>query len=309
MDYKEFIEKFSMELSRRAGIPMDQMIFKMVEKRNLSNEDILYVVLNKQVSACGFAIRRMYERLGCWGTFNKMVEEAFEAVKELQVASLYDDSLKLKAYDQIRNGLFVKVLSTVRDSPQISGVVHKMLGDVCFCVYWRYIMSDGEWIIHPVTEDMVVNWGITENHLLTDALQMSLHADPPRAYLCEKLLRDKNYEGEEFMHSDVDFEKIDGTLGICLSNKSKKYGATSIFQPGVAERLSKLLGEDIIYILISSSFEVMVYSGTMEIMSLRCILNAHNSEMPQEGVSTSSCVFEYSRKTHKFVCHSFVDAE
>lgn len=300
MDYKTFAEKFAAELSKKTGIPMEQMTFKMVERRNFTDDDVLYVVLSENGNACGFEIRRMYEQLGRWSTFEKMVQDAYETILELKAADLLDAQSQLKAYEQIKRGLFVKVLNEEQDSPKIAGVIHEKLGDVCLCVYWHYITSDNEWIIRPVMDEMLVHWGITKHQLLTDALQVSLHADPPRVYLCEKLLTDKNYQGEDFMNAHFKFSDTDGTLGICLSNCSKNYGASVIFQPGVAEKLSVALGTDVIYILFSSSYETMIYSGNMKLESLRYILEFHNARMPQEGMSLSSHIFEYDKKLHNF---------
>lgn len=86
----------------------------------------------------------------------------------------------------------------------------------------------------------------------------------------------------------------------CLSTEKRTNGAAAIFLPGVARRLSELLGSDL-YLVFTSVHEVMVHNADVVYPEdLKEVLSdTLEKATPEEDYLTSS-IYRYSRRSGEF---------
>lgn len=91
-----------------------------------------------------------------------------------------------------------------------------------------------------------------------------------------------------------------GIAGNCLSTEKRTNGAAAIFLPGVARRLSELLGSDL-YLVFTSVHEVMVHNADVVYPEdLKEVLSdTLEKATPEEDYLTSS-IYRYSRRSGEF---------
>ena len=106
--------------------------------------------------------------------------------------------------------------------------------------------------------------------------------------------------GDNFMDILGTYHPNKGIAGNCLSTEKRTNGAAAIFLPGVARRLSELLGSDL-YLVFTSVHEVMVHNADVVYPEdLKEVLSdTLEKATPEEDYLTSS-IYRYSRRSGEF---------
>lgn len=149
-------------------------------------------------------------------------------------------------------------------------------------------------------KSFVEKWGKDADTVFEAALINTYFISPPRIYHWEKMLFDKTYEGDNFMDILGTYHPNKGIAGNCLSTEKRTNGAAAIFLPGVARRLSELLGSDL-YLVFTSVHEVMVHNADVVYPEdLKEVLSdTLEKATPEEDYLTSS-IYRYSRRSGEF---------
>lgn len=130
-------------------------------------------------------------------------------------------------------------------------VIFRRFGDIALVIY-RLVQRDAENLITvKLQREMVKNWNMADEVLLTNALLNTYTLMPPRLYYGGDIRShyDDYYgvfmPGEKGIsiqvHPKNEKERFQGYL---LTTNYGRYGAVALFYPGVKERLAELLGGD-----------------------------------------------------------------
>ena len=167
-------------------------------------------------------------------------------------------------------------------------------------VYYRAGEKEGSVLSAKIKKSFVEKWGKDADTVFEAALINTYFISPPRIYHWEKMLFDKTYEGDNFMDILGTYHPNKGIAGNCLSTEKRTNGAAAIFLPGVARRLSELLGSDL-YLVFTSVHEVMVHNADVVYPEdLKEVLSdTLEKATPEEDYLTSS-IYRYSRRSGEF---------
>lgn len=179
-------------------------------------------------------------------------------------------------------------------------LVHHKIGDIALVVYYLAGEKEGYVLSAKIKKSFVEKWGKDADTVFEAALINTYFISPPRIYHWEKMLFDKTYEGDNFMDILGTYHPNKGIAGNCLSTEKRTNGAAAIFLPGVARRLSELLGSDL-YLVFTSVHEVMVHNADVVYPEdLKEVLSdTLEKATPEEDYLTSS-IYRYSRRSGEF---------
>ena len=170
-----------------------------------------------------------------------------EMTYESFVETLRTNLLEATGYDE----LFVRLLNIEKNQMELQECIYRTIGDIALVLYARMGELNGSSASVKIKRHMLEKWNQDPQQVFEEALLNTYFISPPRIYCWEKLIFDPDYTGENFMNLLCDYKIKKDVLGNCLS--------TTIFLPGVAERIGQLMGCGF-YMVFTSIHEVMIHS-------------------------------------------------
>lgn len=166
-------------------------------------------------------------------------------------------SKNVRNYEVIKNHLIVRVVA-LTDELDAEKFVYQVYGDIALTLY-AYVHSYDESIAtFKIPRRVALSWKIDLSEVFDVAFKNTLEQFPPRVYDTDKIDSDPdnyNYQGDEFIEQKYDFSQ---KMEYIISNPTTVYGATSIFLPGIAKRISDLIGGDYYFVNTSVHESVVV---------------------------------------------------
>lgn len=206
-------------------------------------------------------------------------------------------------YERIKEKLFIKALNTDLFRKKLKrGVYQETVKGVALALYVLVDMSEDSVISFMVPSKVFFEWKKPLEEVFACAIENTMKLFPPRLTNIGTLLFKPYSFGEAFMEDD--FYADDDFL--ILTSEEIKFGATAIFFPKVAERISQIMGGDY-YFAATSVHEVIVHKiNTISPMDIKEGWNASTDAGTADGSLTSADflserVFRYDSKKKEIV--------
>ena len=256
--------------------------------------------MEKAKTVCGLHTEELYKRYCQEHSFENIVHDCIREIKKVSENCVLCDLDDLKDYEKVKSRLFIRLLNADKNRTILKELVHHKIGDIALVVYYLAGEKEGYVLSAKIKKSFVEKWGKDADTVFEAALINTYFISPPRIYHWEKMLFDKTYEGDNFMDILGTYHPNKGIAGNCLSTEKRTNGAAAIFLPGVARRLSELLGSDL-YLVFTSVHEVMVHNADVVYPEdLKEVLSdTLEKATPEEDYLTSS-IYRYSRRSGEF---------
>ena len=171
-------------------------------------------------------------------------------------------SRKFSSYESAKDSLYVKAVNSGRCKDRLSSSCCEMYADIALVLYLKSDSSSSGFYSALVPPKILTAWSVERTQVWNQALLNSLILFPPRYYSLMKMFTVPGYEGEDFMDPAAFQGFNDLHHGICISNTHKSFGASAIFLPGVARRISQLLHGSY-FIAFTSLHEAMIHPAEL----------------------------------------------
>lgn len=298
MNKKEFVEKLVKELSekhpdysvsvkRPEEEPATDDVMVMFQK-NTNNILISLDAIFEDSCSCGEEV--VFEKI------NNSLTSSEQNVRKEAITMIHD-------YERIKDKLFIKALDTDRFKKKLKrGVYQETVKGVALVLYVLVDMSEDPAISFMVPSKVFLEWKKPQEEIFARAIENTMKLFPPRITDLGTLLFNQYSSGKPFMeddfHTDADFQ--------ILISKNRLFGATAIFFPKVAERISQIMGGDY-YFATTSVHEVFVHKiNTISPKNIKECWNASTDAGISDGSLTSADflsdrVFRYDSRKKEIV--------
>lgn len=260
--YYAFVERLRQEFIRATGADEDSVIFKRKEELPKTDEDRLYLFLREKDGkkvGCGIYTQDLFNMTELDDDLGEIVDAVLKRMHRMRRLPFIDNIRRETDYDEIRTCLFIRLLNYQQNKNELEGMVYERIGDIALVLYRKLGEQEGTLISIKIRESMLACWHMDKKTVMENAMQNTCYLTPPRFYVWEQLLEDPDYEGEKFMEFQSEYQLHKGRLGNCLSTTLKTNGAVAAFYPGVAEKISCMLGSGF-YMVFTSIHEVMIHN-------------------------------------------------
>ena len=161
------------------------------------------------------------------------------------------EAIRAMDYEQIKDMVFVSAIGAERNSKLLESIPHKQMGDIC-AVYRIHLSNDPEKrATILITNQMMDTLGVSADELHRKAVDNSMNRYPAVCRSLNDVMADLlGGFGEPVDMGDM-------VPVYVLSNNELMDGAATIFYPGVAEKLQKILPEGF-YVIPSSIQELLI---------------------------------------------------
>ncbi len=301
--YMGFVEKLRKEIMDGIGLGENDVYFKKAEDYPQTNGDRLFVVCFSWEDSrenLALYVKELYESY-CKGTdLYEIVEFVSGEYQTLKDAEYLKKVQNIRDYHLVREHLFVRLLNFERNEIELENAILKRTGDIAVVVYMKVAMNGDGMISMKIHKAMAEDWGISCAEVFEQAVQNSIKLMPPRLWNLGRMLLEADYSGEDFMEPGYVCRIAGTSMGECLSTVDKTNGAAAVFFPGVADRLSQLIGSGF-YAVFTSIHEVMIHDDrAIDVESLRPILDSTLEEATEERDFLTRKIGHYHPGTGKF---------
>lgn len=260
-DYEEFIDRLREALVRELEISENQVYFRPKGGKYTKQCDKLFVEFpdeGDRKNVCAIRLNHLYTDWSQGLPMREIVERIRGEVAYARKTGFFEKARTLSDYEKVRTELFIRLLNEEQYREELKECVYQKVGDIALVLYFRIGEAQGSIASMKVPKGYLEEWGMEEEEVFKKALINTYQQTPPRIYFWERLVYDPEYRGEEFMEHRPEFRPYRGVKGNCLSTVLRTNGAVAVFLPGVARRLSELIGQDL-YLVFTSIHEVMVH--------------------------------------------------
>ncbi|CVI67980.1 hypothetical protein BN3660_01057 [Eubacteriaceae bacterium CHKCI004] len=216
------------------------------------------------------------------------VEDCLEAVAQLRVREEHNirvhmDMIKgIMDYDNIKDRLQLRVCDYEDNKERLQGTVYERQGDLALTCHVLLESSQEMEAGFRVMESMLEQWGVDRDTVYQDALAADAKRGPVLHNMDDALgivlYGSSNKENLLKREGTLDMEGWNLPLFV-LTSQSGKNGAGMLYQPGMTEKLSELLGGDY-YVLPSSVHELLVVpaDGAVDAKTLESFVQEINAK-------------------------------
>lgn len=300
---KGFAEELCRILRITAGLEKDRVHYKKSGDYPPTDGDRILVECEKNAGyteVCGVYVEDLYEDYRSGIPMDQIISTVMKQLKSVKDSGIMKKMDDLHSYEAARGDLFIRLLNLERHEKGLSHAIYRTVGDIALVLYMRMGNIGGCPTNMKITRETADKWNVDAETVFQNALLNTFSISPPRIYCWEKLIFDENYDGENFMSPLSDFQLRKDAVGNCLSTSSRTNGAVAVFLPGVARRLSELLGHSF-YMAFTSIHEVMIHNDTqVEPDELREVLKETIRETTPASDVLSLKIYHYDKDTCKF---------
>lgn len=217
------------------------------------------------------------------------------------------DVSKLMDYELIKDNLFIRVSNTDKNAELLSTVPNTRIEDLAITYHVLLGKGDDGICSQMITNHQMILLGVTLEQLHQDALESSKELFPPEIIKMTSVLdkeiveamRSDGFSEEEINETFEGFDRISNMY--VASNTERTIGAAVIFQPGVMDEVTQMLGEDF-YIIPSSTHEVIIApeSFGMSIYEMNSMITDVNETQVSPEDRLSNEAYHYDSKDKIF---------
>ncbi len=301
--YEAFVEALRCALLKETGYREEKIYYKHKDDYPPTAGDRLFVECAEKEETrevCALYVKDLYEQYQQGVSLKSMVQEAMRDLKKMQSSGFFEKAMDIAEYDKVKGDLFIRLLNVNRCEKDLKNAIYRVVGDIALVLYMKMGEMDNCVTSIKIKEDVVEKWGRDKDQVFEDALLNTYFISPPRIYYWEKLLFNPDYAGENFMDLMSEHTLKKDNMGNCLSTTKRTNGAVAIFLPGVAERLSELIGGSF-YMVFTSVHEVMIHNEKFaEPENLRNVLRDTLEEATPEEDFLTLYIYHYDKTLEEF---------
>ena len=194
-------------------------------------------------------------------SFNDAVDLIKKAVHEQKAKNLELNELKTKIENLnfVKDKLFIDVCNYDKNKDVLNNLVYRKVLDLALVVRIELEKTDsGEFHVCTVSKGFLANYGVTEEELFEMAMKTSEKIRPTHIMNMNDFILPelKNNLPEDEMEYTREVCNTEGMFNYIITNSNMCNGASSIFYPGVLDKIFKELGA--FFVIPSSIHEVLI---------------------------------------------------
>ena len=294
MNYTEFVEKLMKMITEETGYKAT--FFEATPKQT---EDKILVCAGECGShsfIMGISAKECYF---AWDEGKTTMEEIVQGLKDSD--AIFDKkeveyTLKnMEDYEKIKNFLFIRPLNYNNHQAELEDCLYRRIGEIALVIYVKIFDEDNMMTSFKLPVEYAKRWNMEKHDVFQKVMENTSRMMPPRVYSLLDMIVNPNCDGTDIY--DPDFKPSKSEMGNCFSTTVKTNGAVAIFYPGVARRMSDLMGQQDLYLVFTSIHEVMVhYAPVVESEDLECVLKDTIENATPEGDMLTRHIYHYSRE-------------
>lgn len=301
--YEAFVEELRYALLKETGYEEEKVYYKHKDDYPPTAGDRLFIECAEKEETrevCALYVKDLYERYQQGVSLDSMVREAMGDLEKMHSSGFFEKAMDITEYNKIKGDLFIRLLNVNRCKRDLQNAIYRVVGDIALVLYMKMGEMDNCITSIKIKEDVVEKWGRDREQVFEEALLNTYFISPPRIYYWEKLLFNPDYTGENFMDLMSEHTLKKDNMGNCLSTAKRTNGAVAIFLPGVAKRLSELIGGSF-YMVFTSIHEVMIHNEKFaDPENLRNVLRDTLEEATPEEDFLTLYIYHYDKDTETF---------
>lgn len=262
MEYQDFVKELREKLIERTGYKQERIYLKKPGEHPKMEGDRLFVECardGEDYEVFSIRVQELYKRCHAQESMlDEEVDKIMEQLERISKSNILDATGKLRDYEAAKGSLFIRPLNYNRIREELQNAVYRKVGDIALVLYMKAGEQDGCLMSFKIREEYLRIWGREKETVIEEALKNTSALYPPRIYRWQEMIFRPEYDGEAFMENDPGITFWESPYGECLSVKRQQNGAVAPFLPGVAERISELLGAGF-YLAFTSIHEVMIH--------------------------------------------------
>ncbi len=299
-EYLEFVEKFRQYVTLMTEGWGAKITFQRADEAENREEDLLVLEMGTSaetgIHMQRFHLEEIYEDYENGRDMNEILQEVSDLLEQCKEIRKINPLGHLNDYLTIRKHLVLRPLNYDLNRKKLEGGIYEVIGDVALVLYVSIGNFKGIYTSSMVPRVMLEKWKRERSEVLEAAKRNTYELFPPRIFNWFEAERLEEDDYGEFMSpaSKPDIRK--GPFGTFVTTKNHCNGAVSVFLPGVARRLSELVGCDL-YIAFLSMHEAVVHnSSATTVEHIRHSLDQIDTNFPAGEDFLSSRVYYYSRE-------------
>lgn len=206
---------------------------------------------------------------------SELAEVRVQANVENEKEELFSD---ISRYDAVKERLQMRVCDYDQNKERLKGKLYRREGDFALTYHIEYKMEDMS-ANFQVTNDILSVWGVDEKTVHRDALRADERRGPVLVNMEDAIYLMSGQPGYyNFLWEDEKLDLDNGMIPMfILTNQKIHNGAGILFQDGMKEKISKLMGGDY-YVLPSSIHEVIIVPTQISVAELSEMVHTVNQE-------------------------------
>ena len=237
------------------------------------------------------SLYRCYKHNGWYSVDTRIVTAIHQVVSQHDnetVANMYN-------YEKIHDRVIIRLLP-VGNTRKFSNCIYKRVGDMALVVYLMISDVGNSLLTTKVQQSILTSWRMSPEEAFDRAMSNTMDIAPPRLLLSMSDAANPAKYGVPFMNEAdsilmLPLDSVHLTTPQCLN------GAVAIFYPGVAARISELLGRNYYILFLNSDLIRIIAEDHVKVRELRQTLNEINNAFPRTTLTNS--VYMYDRKFQK----------
>lgn len=298
MEYRKFVDALIERIKEMTG--RKEVCFR--EGDNALPEDSIMVALGEDEKD-KFVYRLLsgdvYREYLSGYSMDRLLKEISDGIREAEKLGIGAKMMETKVYEKVKGSLFIKPMNYERNREKLQDTVYRRNGDIALVLCHKIAEADGSLMSGYILSAVAEKWGVDEDLAFEEALKNTVRILPPRIMCFEKMLFIEDYEGDDLMDSKYELSEIQKTIGTCVSVAGRCNGAAAVFEPGVAKRLSDLMGGDL-YFAFTSIHEAMVHNAELtDLAGMKEVIKATVRDCTQKEEFMSLNIYRYSREKNR----------
>lgn len=294
MEYNKFVEELMKMIKEATDIENLDVNFQS-DGKTLEDDRICVTLYDDREVVHLMQIRSM-EAYRAYQSGEKM-EVIVRDIKDdifIYREDIIQNLRKLRVYENVENRLFIQAVSYDREG--LEQQVYEVVGDIALVLFFEVWENRDNIVKVKIPLWILEKWGKEKEEVWQRAMENTARRAEPRRFRYENLIRDPEYDGDRFMEEPLEDSVYETGLGMCISTAKKVNGATVVFYPGVARRLSDLMGGHDFYIVFTSIHEVMVHrADIVPLETLCCIQKDMCENVTAKEEQLSRRIYRYCR--------------
>lgn len=203
------------------------------------------------------------------------------------------------SYENMKESMILRPLNYSYAKNELADVPHFRIGDIALVLYAVMAHSGADYFTAKIYRRQMKDWGKDEKELLVEALANTARKYQPCLFSVEDLLiwnKKNNLMEADIQDGSVSLNKC----GYILTNELEINGAVTVFCPGVAEKISRMMDDDF-YLAFTSIHEVQVHPARMiEPDVIRASLRDTNKHCNRREDILTDKVYRFNREKKCF---------
>lgn len=202
-----------------------------------------------------------------------------------------NDVLVIDNYENLKSRLMIRAINFSNNSVRLEDAVYSRFGDMAICAYMKVSDKNGQFMSTKITKEILKKYNVSAEQIMQDAVNNSCVLYPERLFFNISDIYNKQFSGfsadealERVKNGELKINKL--TPMIAVTNTAYLNGASAMFYPEVAEKISEIFGGDY-YAVFISIHEVYLHPKNMFSPSqLKSNLIATNNQFSDDDVLT-----------------------